>query len=134
MGGRTSHDPQSKLRDLLARSALLTNSTAQFRPSFALLVEEALAKAPENASELSAKPTDTEDSDSWLEVSPDDLDAILLKASGTENQPDTSPKNAAAEAASADGMEAEHPLKELAQKVQAFVGGQGDLQGARFEE
>jgi hypothetical protein len=85
-----------------------------------------------------------DDSDSWLEVSPDELDGMLMRASGKGKQPSEAE-------ADADGVAAEEKstskkakaelgdehgvaLQDLAKKVQDFVGGQGDMEGARFAE
>jgi hypothetical protein len=81
---------------------------------------------------LVAKPEDPEDDVAWLEVSPDDLDAMLLKASGGSGGP-TEGKSGGEEDASL-AEDGEHPLRDLAKKVEAFVGGQGDMEGARFAE
>ena len=96
-------------------------------------MEEALKKAVGNPSDLAAKPSDPEDSDSWLEVSPDDLDAMLLRASGGKQHQAEDADEARKQEDNSDAQ-ADHPLKELAKKVEAFVGGQGDLEGARFAE
>lgn len=56
---------------------------------------------------------------------------MLLKASGGAEQSSSLPEDANT---AEPGDDADHPLKELAKKVEAFVGGQGDLQGARFAE
>lgn len=73
-----------------------------------------------------------EDSDSWLEVSPDELDGMMMRASGRT-------ANDASEKAAQDqkveiGDEHGLALQDLAKKVQEFVGGEGDVQGARFAE
>jgi hypothetical protein len=85
---------------------------------------------------LGAKPDDVEDSESWLEVSPDELDGMMMRASGQDKK-----KTMSTEAKEGRDQEAAEPteehgraLQELAKKVQTFVGGEGDLQGARFEE
>ena len=67
-----------------------------------------------------------EDSDSWLEVSPDELDGMMQRASGAGG--------------SAPGEKVElgdehgQALGDLAKQVEEFVGGQGDVEGARFVE
>lgn len=74
--------------------------------------------------QLVAGPNDPEDSDQWLEVDPDELDAMLLRSAGG--------KAAAApvEVTQEDGK----ALKDLAARVEAFVGGQGGMDGAQFAE
>lgn len=68
-----------------------------------------------------------EDSDKWLEISPDELDTLMTRASGAQ---------AAASGESAPKLDDEQgkALADLASKVQQFVGGQGDMTGARFAE
>lgn len=76
-----------------------------------------------------------EDSEAWLEVSPDELDGMMMRASGQDK---ASGKQKAKEGEKEDRAEptGEHgrALQDLAKKVQTFVGGEGDLQGARFAE
>jgi hypothetical protein len=88
-----------------------------------------------DVSTLEIRPSDTEDSDSWLEVSPDELDGLMMKVSGQ------APKSNAEQAGDHQGQRQaelgeEHgkALGDLAKKVQEFVGGEGDIQGARFAE
>lgn len=88
---------------------------------------------------MAATSKDVEDSEAWLEVSPDELDGMMMRASGQDK---ASAKKSSAESGK-DGEKVEkaepteehgRALQDLAKKVQAFVGGEGDLQGARFEE
>lgn len=60
-------------------------------------------------------------------MSPDELDGMLMRSSGQAPRKQEQPK---AEL----GDESGEALRDLAQKVQDFVGGEGDAQGARFEE
>lgn len=68
-----------------------------------------------------------EDSDSWLEVSPDELDGMMQRASGQTGGAASAEK---VQLANEDGQ----ALGDLAKKVEEFVGGQGDMEGARFIE
>lgn len=83
-------------------------------------------------------PTDTyqEDSESWLEISPDELDGLLSRSGQTAAHPSAVNRDAANdEAGKDDDADAQaKTLSNLAKKVGAFVEGQGDLDGARFEE
>ncbi|WRT63689.1 uncharacterized protein IL334_000612 [Kwoniella shivajii] len=105
--------------------------TPSQRPSFAYLVDSAISSFSNTTQEeLTVDPLYPEDSESWLEVSPDELDGMMMRASGR-----------AAPSASADedgklevGEEHGQALQDLAKKVEDFVGGQGDLTGARFED
>ena len=80
-----------------------------------------------DASEIQISPDAPEDSESWLEVDPQELDAMLAKTSGRPAQRDPDGD------LEVDGEDGE-ALQDLARKVEDFVGGQGDLQGARFLE
>lgn len=75
-----------------------------------------------------------EDNDDWLQISPDELDSMMLHASGQAKRSDKQDKGQGkkkdVELTEEDGR----ALGDLAKKVQEFVGGQGDLQGARFVE
>lgn len=115
----------------------LTSSTKEHRPSFAYLVDSALsATSSVDPHTLTVNPNQPEDSDSWLEVSPDELDGMMMRASGqtaTTANGESTAKDA--EKAQAEpGDEHGKALADLAKKVETFVGGQGDLQGARFAE
>ena len=101
--------------------AVLTVSTTSQRPSFAYQVDTAIAASISLPQLVAA-----EDSDSWLEVSPDELDGMMMRASGRETG-DTARKVEL-------GEEHGQALQDLAKKVEQFVGGEGDIQGARFEE
>ena len=82
---------------------------------------------------------DYEDNDDWLTVDAQDFDEMLGKTLGakhedqkTSNAMDVdSPRDDAEEHAAATQAAR---LKELASKVENFVEGEGDVEGARFEE
>lgn len=97
----------------------LTTSTTQQRPSFAYLVDSAVTSIPADALPAASG----EDSDKWLEVDPDELDAMMKRASGGGVTGNVEL-----------GEEHGQALKNLAGQLEAFVGGQGDLDGARFAE
>ncbi|WVQ93806.1 hypothetical protein IAU59_000884 [Kwoniella sp. CBS 9459] len=108
-----------------------SSDTASQRPSFAYLVNTALSSSASISPEsLSASPDDPEDSDKWLEVSPDELDDMLMSSMGRANKAQGDGKEAL------DGLDNEDgkALQDLAEKVQEFVGGQGDMTGARFAD
>ncbi|ORY34285.1 SGT1 protein-domain-containing protein [Naematelia encephala] len=107
------------------KSARAADVTAQ-RPSFAFQVDNAIASASAiSAGDLAASENVTEDSESWLEVSPDELDSMMMRASGQAG-----PSSTQVEEKGERGPE----LSDLAKKVEEFVGGQGDLEGARFAD
>ena len=58
---------------------------------------------------------------------------MMMRASGQSARP-TGPKAGAMEEQAEPTEEHGKALKNLAQKVQQFVGGEGDMIGARFEE
>ncbi|KIL70987.1 hypothetical protein M378DRAFT_66554 [Amanita muscaria Koide BX008] len=105
------------------------------RPSFASQVKLAIAQI----SSLPEVP-DHEDNDDWLNVDAQDFDELLEKTMGVskaeqrkpsdemdmdENKDDAEERLASAQATK---------LKELATKVEKFVEGEGDMEGARFED
>jgi len=106
------------------------------RPSFADEVNGALASASAQLHTVD----EGEDPDDWLEITQRDLERSLNTYTNTEvhnpayaNQ-DTSMEvdEEAEEEKAASGQAAR--LKRLAEKVDAFVEGKGDLSGAMFEE
>lgn len=102
-------------------------STTSQRPSFAYQVDKAIESAADaDVTAFTTTEDAPEDSDSWLEVSPDELDGMMQRASG------------AGGSGSGDKVELgdEHgqALGDLAKQVEEFVGGQGDIEGARFVE
>ena len=107
-------------------------STTSQRVSFAFLVDSAIESASSAPmSTIQTSQSSSEDSDSWLEVAPDELDGMMMRASGR----DAPAANGDAEQRPAElGEKHGEALQDLAKKVEQFVGGQGDLEGARFEE
>ncbi|KAF5377517.1 hypothetical protein D9615_005134 [Tricholomella constricta] len=106
------------------------------RPSFAAQVNNIVS----GLSHPVSIPQDEEDSDDWLNVDSQDFEAMLKQTMGNTKS-----------AARTDAMDVDIPetdeiaeerltsaqatkLKELATKVESFVEGQGDLDGARFED
>ncbi|KAI0702453.1 SGT1 protein-domain-containing protein [Cytidiella melzeri] len=95
------------------------------RPSFSSQVDSAIATAGKSFS------VEPEDSDDWLNVDVDDFDALLSskmqnQSAAKEAQPELEKDTMANEQASR--------LKSLAQKVEEFVEGEGDVEGARFAD
>ncbi|EIW67973.1 hypothetical protein TREMEDRAFT_44967 [Tremella mesenterica DSM 1558] len=113
------------------KAARAADVSAQ-RPSFAYLVDQAIeAVAVIPLTDIEVSPATPEDSDSWLEVSPDELDAMMLRASGqAQRSTDDTQEAKKLEL----GEEHGRALRELAHKVESFVGGQGDIEGARFAD
>lgn len=103
------------------------------RPSFAALVNAAITQATSNGQTAEKKEDQVEEeSDDWLAVDPSSLDSILREpkpdaTQGSQMNVDDAGEDQAAE-------EQAKRLKDLAQKVQNFVEGEGELEGATFEE
>ena len=108
------------------------------RPSFANAVQAAISQYPDH----SVVPLDDEDSDDWLNVDASDFDAMLEKTTGVD-------KGKGKERVTVDGAMDVDPteseedrvakaqaerLRDLAKKVEEFVEGEGDVEGARFAE
>lgn len=110
---------------------MLTSSSAQ-RPSFASQVDAAIAAAVDvprftyEANELTQ-----EDSEDWLTVDPDELDGMMMRASGRDRA-----ERANEDSAKPMDLDDTHAqaLSDLAAKVGKFVEGEGDIEGARFDE
>lgn len=102
------------------------------RQSFSSAVNAAITRArSQDASIVSIE----EDSDDWLSVNADALDGVLenaLKGSDASQNADGGGMNVDEEGDMASQQAAQ--LKGLAEKVEKFVSGQGDLEGARFDE
>ena len=82
---------------------------------------------------------DAEDADSWLTVRAEDFDGVLKERMHLNDVPDTSHEmdvDRSPPSESEDGISKAHvsKLRDLAHKVDAFVSGKGDLEGAMFEE
>jgi hypothetical protein len=118
---------------LIIRST--SSSSGASRPSFSSQINTAISQV----STLPDVP-DQEDSDEWLNIDAQDFDEMLEKATGSSK---------AETQRSIDLMDIEEPkaevedrlasaqatkLKELAEKVEQFVEGDADIEGARFEE
>ncbi|KAK6905382.1 hypothetical protein I203_106209 [Kwoniella mangroviensis CBS 8507] len=110
--------------------SIKSSDTASQRPSFAYLVDSAISSASDLVpGTLKVDSSYEEDSESWLEVSPDELDGMMMRASGRTAKPGENTDGKAEL-----GEEHGQALQDLAKKVEDFVGGQGDLTGARFED
>ena len=104
------------------------------RPSFASAIQAALAQYTDER----GLPQEEEDSDDWLNVDAADFDAMLEKTMGGGKG-----KEKAADAMEVDDPEDDEDrvakaqaarLHDLAKKVEEFVEGKGDVEGARFAE
>jgi hypothetical protein len=105
------------------------------RPSFAALFNGALFRAPETHSNTDLE--QPEDSDDWMNVDAKDFDEMLERAMRAG---DSTVETHAMDTDGAGGeedrvaKEQTDKLRGLAAKVEQFVEGKGDVEGARFEE
>jgi hypothetical protein len=79
-------------------------------------------------------PDETEDSDDWMNVDAANFDDMLER---TRSQPQSQGMNVDSTSAEVEEIVAKeqtNKLQDLAAKVQKFVEGEGDAEGARFEE
>ncbi|CAE6530309.1 unnamed protein product [Rhizoctonia solani] len=100
------------------------SNTDTSRPSFAAQVEEAVKLSSGNP--LSSP--DEEDSLEWLQIDENTLDGMLKQKFN---------RKGAGQSGDDDDMHAQEQatkLQELAKKVEGFVEGRGELEGARFED
>lgn len=102
--------------------------SSAIRPSFTTLINSAISQAPD---EFTSSIAD-EDSDEWLSIDADHFEEILQ---GHNH------KNKQSEAMNIDGTLAQDAsstqasqLRDLASKVEEFIEGEGDVEGARFAE
>src|SRR5882762_10797267 len=99
----------------------------------------ALLQANDDAVQPSFGP---EDSDAWLSVDAQDLDGVLEKRLGLNNDGrpinsdamDVDEPNGTQSAEDRLAKEQASKLQEMAKKVENFLEGEGDLEGAKFEE
>ncbi|KAF7339943.1 Protein ecdysoneless [Mycena venus] len=128
----------SKLEDKAAETFLATQREDDAtRPSFASLVTAAISQTPANG--LTAADV-YEDNDQWLNVDARDFESMLERTMGS-SKPKQQQQNAMdvdqdGEEFAEDRVASEQAsrLKTLATKVEAFVEGKGDLEGATFED
>ncbi|KAI6031978.1 SGT1 protein-domain-containing protein [Pisolithus microcarpus] len=99
------------------------------RPSFTTQFNLALSRASE------AIPDDVgpEDSDEWLNVDNSSFDAMLTQ-SVTNGEPGRYDIDSNGQEGNRLAQQESERLHDLASKVEQFVQGQGDLEGARFED
>ncbi|KAJ3531640.1 hypothetical protein NM688_g7544 [Phlebia brevispora] len=107
------------------------------RASFASQVDTAAREAKDAV----LFPDQPEDSDEWLDVNAEDFDAMLQQTFGqpseTKDAPEGAGNNANIDVPQEEDRLAEAQasrLHDLAKKVEEFVEGEGDLQGARFQD
>ncbi|KAJ2928898.1 hypothetical protein H1R20_g8201, partial [Candolleomyces eurysporus] len=104
------------------------------RQSFARQVDSAIA----NVGELPPQEALVEDSDAWLNINEADFDFMLARNQGKAQK---SNQGAKGEQMDVDNQTEDDlaafqagQLKDLASKVEDFIEGEGDIEGARFED
>lgn len=111
------------------RSAEYSSWSDASRPSFASQANAAIA----NAGDL-APSQDLDDPEDWLTVNAEDLDRALQDKT-SHNTPHTSHEMDVDPHEEHDTTHAQvAKLRDLAKKVDAFVDGKGDVEGALFDE
>lgn len=101
------------------------------RPSFASETNAAISSAHDGA----FISTRGEDSEGWLDIDAADFDSMLEDSFGPSSRPsdmDVDSNGASDEERATEQQTAK--LQEMAKKVEEFVEGKGDVEGAMFEE
>jgi hypothetical protein len=124
---------------LLSNVAALTSTLSDIsRPSFASQVDAAVV----NTRELSEPLDRGEDSEEWLNIDAEHFDQMLenaltkgkSKARQDANAMEVNREETAEPAEETLASEQAKKLKDLANKVENFLEGEGDIEGAMFEE
>ena len=125
----------------LIESLILLPSNAS-RPSFSAMLTTAISQSKDN----SIKDTqEKEDSHDWLNVNAQNFDDMLEKTMGTSRSNRSGPTDTVDMDIDNHNLEGETEedraaneqasrLQGLAQKVESFVDGDGDMGGAKFDE
>lgn len=132
MGKATSLPSRSLLTDILA--LLPPVPLASTRPTFSTLFETALSLPGPSSSELAPKEPDSDVS--WLQVDPSSLDGLMASRSGTQaDQEGKMDLDLSLPEDERDGEEVDDGgLGKMADRVGKFVGAEGRLEGAVFDE
>ncbi|KAH7915115.1 SGT1-domain-containing protein [Hygrophoropsis aurantiaca] len=107
------------------------------RPSFSMLVNSAVSKAPDT---LQAATQETDDSDDWMTVDAQNFDEMLertMRPTGAHSASQAMDVDDAGQSDDAEERFAKlqaSKLQDLAKKVEQFVEGEGDIEGARFAD
>lgn len=101
------------------------------RPSFAALFNSALSIAPQYLTEM---PDEAEDSDDWMNVDAANFDDMLERTRSQSQSQEMDVDSTSDGAEERIAKEQANKLQGLAAKVQKFVEGEGDVEGARFED
>ncbi|KDQ20565.1 hypothetical protein BOTBODRAFT_26568 [Botryobasidium botryosum FD-172 SS1] len=106
------------------------------RPSFAALVNTAIEQArSDGRAAEQPEPQIEEDSDEWLNVDPTSLEGMLRGTAPPQTREGSAPMDVDTKGEEEEVTEEQAKrLKDLAQKVERFVEGEGSLDGAIFED
>ncbi|KAK0473266.1 SGT1 protein-domain-containing protein [Armillaria novae-zelandiae] len=100
------------------------------RQSFASLVTNAISQAHDSVSYVTAE----EDNDEWLTIDAQDFDDLLQKSSKSQKSDDMDVDKSSETLEDKMASDQASRLKDLASKVEEFVEGEGDMEGAKFED
>ncbi|KAK0233331.1 SGT1 protein-domain-containing protein [Armillaria fumosa] len=100
------------------------------RQSFASLVTNAISQAHDSVSYVTAE----EDNDEWLTIDAQDFDDLLQKSSKSKKSDDMDVDKSGETLEDKLASDQASRLKDLASKVEEFVEGEGDMEGAKFED
>ncbi|KAH7104302.1 SGT1-domain-containing protein [Auriculariales sp. MPI-PUGE-AT-0066] len=105
------------------------------RPSFAAQVNAALQNI--NEGQFQAAQQQQEDDDSWMNVTEQDVDTLMDERAGAAQVQSSTQHTDTMQVDSDDGGHVEQTaerLQRLAKKVESFVEGKGDVEGALFDD
>ncbi|KAG6332331.1 hypothetical protein ID866_6759 [Astraeus odoratus] len=130
-GSKLWNEFENKASDVYVE-ALRTSEAA--RPTFATLFNTALSRAEETLPDNG----DPEDSDEWMRVDASRFDDVLARGAmdNTTSKQHPSAMDVVSDEQEESWLEKEQSqrLRDLAAKIERFVEGEGDLEGARFED
>ncbi|EJU01115.1 hypothetical protein DACRYDRAFT_80602 [Dacryopinax primogenitus] len=115
------------------------------RPSFASLVENALVPPLPDEDAIRVSPQSQEDDDSWLSVRPQQLGSLLTQLPGNPAPSSMSPPRSEPKIHELNDVDMDEEeerlahkeaerLRDMARKVEGFVQGEGELEGATFPD
>ncbi|KAL4068293.1 SGT1 protein-domain-containing protein [Scleroderma yunnanense] len=128
-GSKNWNDLEDKASEVYVEALRASESSRQ---SFAMLFNAALTRSPKTLSDTNRP----EDSDEWMKVDASSFDEVLTHAiDNASPEKDQSAMDVDSEGGGNRFIqEQSDKLHNLAQKIEQFVEGQGDLEGARFED
>lgn len=132
------HDKKSQFTVLILSSTLHSQLySSSNRQSFTTLVNSAISQAPDDFT----PPIADEDTDDWLSIDAENFEGLLQRTPGNDDS--SADKKQQSDAMDVDETPAPtqrvvpdqaSQLRDLASKVEEFIEGEGDVEGARFAE